>query len=115
MISLRLYLIACAYLAAVLGSHAQTIGLLDANTNTTQSYYEFETGDWEFNSFYSLEQDIPEQRAALRTLYDATGGPHWSSVYNDSAALQDYLSYAAGLPATGIRLITRRLLFLYKP
>lgn len=44
---------------------------------------------------YQPENDLPEQRAALKALYDATGGPQWSPTYSSTVYLDQLELYAA--------------------
>lgn len=101
MITLRICIIVLSYFAQHPATYAQTIGLTDFLTNTTVTAFDLASGDFEVTSLYSIQDDQPEQRAALVTLYDATGGPYWSSLYNDSTALDTYLQYEQALLTTG--------------
>ena len=101
MITLRICVILCSYFAVHPATHAQTIGLTDLVTNTTLTTFDITSGDFEVTSLYSITDDLPKQREALKTLYDATGGPHWSFRYNDPTALDAYMQYEQELLTSG--------------
>lgn len=115
MINLRVCVTVSALFSSVPALQAQRVAVLDDDSNATLSYTELATITLGFESLYTLEQDIPEQRAALRTLYDATGGPDWTSLYNNIADLDAQLAFEAGLPATGMLRRQCTSLLLYMP
>lgn len=99
---LRLCLVTCVLLAASPIARTQRVGLFDHDSTTMLASFDLAAGDLEVASLYSVADDIPEQRAALKLFYDSTGGPNWSTLFNNSAALDAYVTLEAGLPATGI-------------
>ena len=82
-------------------AHTQTVGFFDPLLNDTFASIELRGGDFEVSSFYQVTNDIPEQRNVLERFYQATGGQHWSPIFNNSAGLNAYNALEAGAPTTG--------------
>ena len=76
-------------------AQCQLVGLISSTTNKTLGTFVGLSGDMSLSSVYQPENDIPEQRAALETLYAATAGSSWSSSYSSTV----YLELLAGLAA----------------
>ena len=90
-------------LSLLQSSRGQTVGLFSSMTNETLASFISLAGNLSIYSVYLEENDIPEQRQALETLYFATGGPHWSPSYSSTVYLDGLQQLLAATPAGFVR------------
>lgn len=75
----------------------QLVSWLSDTTNETLASFVTLAGNLSIDSVFQLKNDLPEQHAALKVLYEATGGPNWSSTYSSDVNLEGLAQYAAAV------------------